>query len=210
VCAAKANGEDESGNPLKLKGLYKKFGDGYKNGRAPEPRAEAAADELNNPLELRLLLFLLELLLDFPELFDLLSLELLSLSFLSDGKLVPLILFELGVSPGKLKLGKPNRGLANPIPAKPPNGKNSGGALPEDEVVVVEAAEVVELEVVFDEGVVDAAEDVVEPAVGSINIFIEGKPAANILALKPKEFKAAEDGKFNPLEVTAVFPNAFP
>jgi hypothetical protein len=65
VCAAKANGEDESGNPLKLKGLYKKFGDGYKNGRAPEPRAEAAADELNNPLELRLFLFLLELLLDF-------------------------------------------------------------------------------------------------------------------------------------------------
>jgi hypothetical protein len=83
VCAAKANGEEESGNPLKLKGLYKKFGDGYKNGRAPEPRAEAA-DELNSPLELRLLLFLLELLLDFPELFDLLSFEPLSLSFLSD------------------------------------------------------------------------------------------------------------------------------
>ncbi len=122
---------------------------------------------------------------------------------------MPLIVLELGVSPGKLKLGKPNRGLANPIPAKPPNGKNIGGALPEDEVVVVEAAEVVELEVVFDEDVVGAV-DVVEPAVGSINIFIEGKPAANILALKPKEFNAAEDGKFNPLEVTAVFPNALP
>jgi len=210
VCAANANGEDGREKPLRLRGLYKKFGDGYKNGSAPELNAEAAADELIKLLEFRLLLFLLELLPDFPELLELLlSLVLLSLSFLSDPKLEPLI-FEFGVRPGRLKLGKPNNGFAKPIPAKPPNGKKSGGAPPEDAVVVVVEA-VVELEVFFDEDVVIVDGDVVELEVGSINIFMEGKPAANILAFNPKEFNAADDGKLNPLEVTTgLLPNAFP
>jgi len=101
---------------------------------------------------------------------------------------------ELGVSPGRLKLGNPNKGFAKPIPARPPNGKNSGGA-PDEEVVevVVDVPEAeVKFEVDFDDEVVVIDEAVVEPDVGSINIFMDGKPAANILALN--EFRAADDG----------------
>lgn len=77
---------------------------------------------------------------------------------------------ELGVSPGKLKLGKPNNGLAKPIPARPPNGKNSGGALDVgvDEEVVGVVDVVVddenEEEVDFDEEVVVVDDEaVVDP-----------------------------------------------
>ena len=196
ISPGKPNGDPlKPENPLKLNGLYKKFGEGYKNGSPAEPKAEAAADEPNNAFELRLLL-LLELLLDFPELFDFSFDELFSvLSFLSDENVVPVIALVLGVSPGRLKLGKPNNGFAKPIPAKPPNGKNSGGAFDEEvvEVVVAVVVELVELEVDFDDGdEVVIEEAVVDIDVGSINIFIDGKPAANILALN--EFSAADDG----------------
>lgn len=104
--------------------------------------------------------------------------------------MVPVRALELGVSPGRLKLGKPNNGLPKPIPASPPNGKKSGGAL-DDEVVVVVVEPDVELRVDFeDEVVIEGAVD--EPEVESINIFIDGKPAANRLALN--ELRAAEDG----------------
>ena len=111
--------------------------------------------------------------------------------------MVPVRALQLGVSPGKLKLGKPNNGFPNPIPASPPNGKNSGGAFDDEllllEVVVVVVDPEVEPEVAFDEEVVVIDEEAVEdPEVGSINIFIDGKPAANRLALN--ELRAAEDG----------------
>lgn len=198
----KPNGEPlRPENPLKLNGLYKKFGFGYRNGS--EPAFKAAADaEPNSPLEFSEFLFLEELLLDFPELFpDFSFVELLSeLSFLSDDdpeKEVPVRALELGVRPGRLKLGNPNNGLPKPIPASPPNGKNIGGAFDEElleEVVVVFDPEVA-LEVDFnpDEEVVVICEEAVDaPEVESINIFIDGKPAANRLALN--ELRAAEDG----------------
>lgn len=189
ISPGKPNGEPlKPENPLKLNGLYRKLGFGYKNGSEPAPNA----DEPRSPLELRLFLFLEELLLDFPEPFDFSFIELLSeLSFLSEEKVDPVIALEVGVSPGRLKLGKPNRGFANPIPASPPNGKKSGGAFELLEVVVV-VVEELEPDVDFDEEVVVIEEAVVPPEVGSINIFIEGKPAANRLALN--ELRAAEDG----------------
>lgn len=191
-----------------------------------EAAAAAAADEPNSPLaaavaelaELRLLFLpLLELLPNLPEpdFDDDLSLDKLAISseasFLSAAaadddpedidveNVVPVSppAVELGVSPGRLKLGKPNNGLAKPMPARPPNGKNSGGAAEELlEVVDVVGAVVVELVVdVFDEVVVLLLL-VVSPEpqeLGSINIFIEaGNPAANRLALN--ELRAAEDG----------------
>lgn len=128
------------------------------------------------------------------ELFDFSVDKLVSeLSFLSDEYVVPVSALELGVNPGKLKLGKPNKGLLKPIPARPPNGKNNGGAF-DDEVVevVVDVVDDVELDA-FEELVVVIEEAVVDPEVGSMNIFIEaGKPAAKRLALN--ELRAAEDG----------------
>lgn len=83
ISPGKPNGEPlRPENPLKLNGLYKKFGFGYKNGRELAPKA--AADEPRSPLEFRLFLPFVELLLDFPEPFpDFSFVELLSeLSFL--------------------------------------------------------------------------------------------------------------------------------
>jgi len=182
------------------------------------PRAEPNSPEAAEP-ELRLLFLpLLELLPDLPEpnFDDDLSLDdkLVSsseASFLSaaidveDENVVPVIppALELGVSPGRLKLGKPNNGLAKPMPARPPNGKKSGG--PADELVFVVAVDEAAVELVVK---VFADEEVVPllvvspdetglgpepPELGSINIFIEaGYPAANRLALN--ELRAAEDG----------------
>ena len=98
--------------------------------------------------------------------------------------------------PGRLKPGNPKSGFDRPIPASPPKGKK--GFIdefdPEEEVVVVAAEELVDVddldgvEAVFDADEAAAAAD-------SMNIFI-GKPASK-LGLKFMGFK--DDGG-NPKE----------